>query len=166
MSGTGRLVVATLLAVGTAVFVVSLRALWSADVPWWFSLLFTVMLVGLPLAAWVAYISAIRRAGEDLGFQGQWAASRGRARLALGHISDRAVQTSEAGTVTSFVLTVDIPNSPQVKATWHPARETPNYLLQTQVPGVGAEVRVWLLDSAEVVVVEVVDPSVVPGAST
>lgn len=163
MASTARVLVALLLAIGTALCAEGIYLLWTEETPgWWFSALFTVVLIGLPLAAWAAYAFAIRRAGEERRLQEQWAASRDRARLVHGRITDRDVQVSEDGTISAFVLTVEVTDVPAFDATWHPHRESPKYLLQTQVPGVGSEVRVWLIDAEHPLVVEVVDPSVTP----
>lgn len=165
MSPVGRVVVAILLAVVTALFVGSLYILWTNETPgWWFNALFTVILVGLPVATWAGYVAAIRRADEEVRAQEFWAASRLRATLIGGRIVARDVRVSDDGTIASFRLTVDIPDAPQITATWHSPREQPRYILQTQVPGVGADARVWFIDAATAdrpLVVEVVDPTVI-----
>lgn len=166
MSPTSRVVVAGLLAIATALFVGALYILWTNETPgWWFNALFTVILLGLPVATWAGYVAAIRRADEEVRMQGFWAASRLRARLVGGRVVGRDVRVSEDGTIASFDLTIDIPDAPPITATWHPHGRPARYILQTQVPGVGAEARVWLIDAATAdrpLVVEVVDPTVIP----
>ncbi|MFC6355751.1 hypothetical protein [Luethyella okanaganae] len=169
MGSIGRVLMALVLTVGTALFAGSLYILWTEETPgWWFDLLFSLMLIGLPVALWVAYFAAIREADEEIRMQEQWAVARAEARLIHGHVMSRDVRVAEDGTVNSFILTLGLADASRLVAKWRPPRESPRYILQTQVPSVGAEAHVWLLGEAtpdRPLVAEVVDPSVVSPSS-
>ncbi|MET0821093.1 MAG: hypothetical protein ABWY58_09010, partial [Aeromicrobium sp.] len=97
----------------------------------------------------------------------QWDATRSGARPATAHIVDRDVHLVEHGGVSSFAVTVETDDGRRVSARWH--RSSPmnagRELLQPQVPGVGATVRIWAVPGASVDaphVIEALDPTAVP----
>lgn len=139
--------------------------LWTSETPgWWFSLLFTVILLGLSTALWAVYAGSLRTGRERSVAVSQWAESFASARPLAATVLDRTVSTREDGEVGTFDLTV----TGGTTATWRPQSASARGLLQTQVPGVGAAVRVWQVPGAPAehpLVVEALDPSVVPGSA-
>jgi hypothetical protein len=152
-----------LAAIGAVVFV---SALWTSDAPWWFSLIFTVMPGFFVFGCGVALAESGRLSRREAELAQAWAHSRADAEPSTGRIAERDVSLSENGGVSAFTLTIaGIPGEP-LRARWH--RSNPEngdaVLLQTQVPVVGSEARVWSVgmpDADGVVIVEAVDPSVV-----
>ena len=163
MKALTRAVLAVLLVVASIVTVVLVWVLWTNETPgWWFSLLFTLFLVGMAVALWAVCAAAIRTGRERAVARTRWSESLGRVRYTPGTIVARDVSTIEDGTVSAFELTVDAGD--RLTAEWRPRFVKP--LLQTQVPGVGAAVRVWRSPDAPAdhpLVVEALDPSVVHG---
>lgn len=150
-------------AIGT---VAALTALWTSDAPWWFSVIFTLMPAFFVFGCGVALRESARLSRREARLAQEWARAREHAKPILGRVSEREVSLSEHGGVSSFTLTVaELPGAP-VRARWH--RSNPENgdatLLQTQVPAVGSEVRVWSVrmpDAEGPVIVEAIDPSVV-----
>ncbi len=159
MGLTARVLLAVLLAASGVLAVALVVVLWTGETPgWWFSLLFTVIIVGLDVALWAAYVASIRNGTEAVAAQARWNAALSSVRMLPGTVTARTVATIEDGTVDAFDLTVDAGHP--VTAAWK--RRSRVGLLQTQVPGVGAPVRVWTTAVAgDPIVVEVLDPSVV-----
>ena len=138
--------------------------LWTDETPgWWFNLIFTVMLGGLALALWAILYGSIQQAKLEARLQAVWRAIGPRAVASGGRVTERRWKLAEEGAVTAFSLVVQISDERPVRGEWHPV-DSRAYLLQTQVPGVGAEVRVWRAANAAAdapLVIEVADPSVV-----
>lgn len=149
----GGLVLATL---GVAVLV---RQLWLADDPpgLLFQLLFTAFPGLVLFGFWFGYLASFGDAAKERDVERRWADLRGSAQLGHGTVDDRRVRTSDTGGVTAFVLEIVGDGAP-CSAQW---RSTGDELLQPQVPGVGAPVRVWRTTSDGPLVVEVLDPTVV-----
>jgi hypothetical protein len=164
MSAGARAAFAVLLVVASLVACGLVVVLWANETPgWWFSLLFSVILVGLAVVLWAVYVAAIRTGTERALASTRWSESQGGLRQVAGTVLSRDVSTLEDGSVSRFELTV----SGGVTGEWRPQRASSRGLLQTQVPGVGAAARVWLVPGAPAghpVVIEVLDPSVVPGS--
>jgi hypothetical protein len=138
--------------------------LWILPTPgWWFSLLFTVMVAGLLLALWFAYTGAIADGRLRAIARQRWADSAGRIQLGMGTVGHRTVSTLEDGRVDTFTLTVRTADGETVSGEWHRPTARSAGLLQPQLPGVGAEVRVWRITGAPAdwpLLIEAVDPSV------
>lgn len=158
---------AAALTVESVVTCALVRVLWTAETPgWWFSLLFTVFLVGISVALWAGYASAIRTGNERALAQSQWTEWLGTARATAGTVIAREVATIEDGSVSSMELTVMAGS--QLSGTWRRRTDSARMLLQAQVPGVGAAVRVWSAAGAPAgcpSVIEVLDPTVVQGTA-
>lgn len=142
----------------------ALFLLWTQPTPGlWFDLLFTVMLVGLAAAPWAILAASIRQAGFERDLQASWRDLRLRASAVQARVIERDWTLSEDGSVASFALTVRSADAALLRGRWRPA-DAIQGLLQTQVPGVGAEVRVWRIADAPAgapLVIEAADPSVV-----
>ena len=167
MKPGARAALAVALAVESLAACFLVWVLWTNETPgWWFSLLFTVFLAGISVALWAVYASAIRTGSERALAQAVWTESLGSARPTAGTVIARDVSTTDDGSVSSFDLTV-LAGS-QLQGTWQRRTASARLLLQTQVPGVGAAVRVWSASGAPAgspSVIEVLDPTVVPGAA-
>lgn len=168
MSASGRVVFAVL-SIGTCALSCYLMVLlWTAETPgWWFSLLFSVMLIGLALALVAVNVAAVRNGNEREVALSRWREELGDVQLFPCTVTARDAKTLEDGSVSSFDLTVSSPTGVEVQGTWRPRPGVIKGLLQTQVPGVGAHARVWRSahSSADYpLVIEVLDPSVVPGS--
>jgi len=153
------LVLATVVGAGTAV------PLWTTPTPGlWFSLLFTVFIAVLVVTLWVAYAGAVAHSAARERARARWRSAAPLIERADGFVVARTVSTIEDGTVESFDLTVEIPPH-RLTAAWERPTARSRMLLQTQVPGVGAPVRVWRIREGQdddPVVVEVQDASVHP----
>ncbi|SDX73231.1 hypothetical protein SAMN05421681_107170 [Lysobacter enzymogenes] len=138
--------------------------LWTHATPgWWFDLLFTLMLAGLAAALWALRAASIRQAQFERGLQARWRELAPAAVAATGRIVGRDWVLAEDGSVSSFVLTVQSSEGDTLSALWQPANARQS-LLQAQVPGIGAAVRVWRAPGAPAdapLAIEVADPSVV-----
>lgn len=138
--------------------------LWTQQTPgWWFSLLFTVMVAGLLLALWFAYAGSIADGHLRAIARQRWADSAGRIQLGMGVVGHRTVSTLEDGRVDTFTLAVRTADGATVSGEWHRPTARSAGLLQPQLPGVGAEVRVWRVAGAPAdwpLLIEAVDPSV------
>ncbi|MCM3658875.1 hypothetical protein M3147_16585 [Agromyces mediolanus] len=159
----GRIAFAAANLVATLVAAGGIVLLWREETPgWWFSLLFTLLLGALALALWLLLIGSIGAAREDREAQTAWSAVRERATATAGRIAARRTELAEEGTPTSFELDVELEGGERVTAEWRLERAAQR-LLQSQVPGIGAPVRVWRAAGMPQapVVVEVADPSVV-----
>jgi hypothetical protein len=167
MKASARALFAALLVIESLATCFFVWVLWTEETPgWWFSLLFTVILLGMSVALWAVYVSAIGTGRERALAQARWTASLGSVRLTAGTVAARDVSTIEDGSVSRFELAVDADDS--LLATWQRRTSSARMLLQTQVPGVGAPVRVWRSPGAPAdfpLVIEALDPSVVPGST-
>jgi len=79
----------------------------------------------------------------------------------------RDIRLTEDGSVSSYDLTVMLGDGSTLRGRGSPRTASSRPLLQSQVPGVGAEARVWRVvevgvdPSAAPVVIQAADPSVV-----
>lgn len=154
------LILVALLA-GTAAAAVMLASLWLGETPGlWFQLLFTVFIGGIAVAMWAVAVGARATGRQRAAATAAWAAGRDRAVPAAGRVTARHVALSDVGGVSAFDVVVDV-GGERVAANWVPYPKRSVTLLQPQVPGVGAPVRVWSVtgDPASPRVVEVVDPT-------
>ncbi|GGR18394.1 hypothetical protein ACFOE1_08665 [Agromyces mediolanus] len=159
----GRLAFAAAAVIATAVAAWGVVLLWTEETPgWWFSLLFSVLLGAMGLVPWFLLAGSIGAAREDREAQAAWSAARDSATPTTGRVVARRTQLAEEGTPTSFELDVDLADGSRLTAEWRLERAAQR-LLQSQVPGVGAAVRVWRAAGVPEapLVVEVADPSVV-----
>lgn len=165
MGRVGRVFFALANVVVTAGSAALLALLWTAETPgWWFTAIFTVMTGGVPVALWAIFAGSLQEAGRERGQQARWADTRHRARAEPGRIVSRDVSLTEHGGVSSFELVVTVAGGASIRARWRPDSLSRGSLLQPQVPGVGAEARVWRVPDDEPegpVVVEVTDPTVI-----
>lgn len=158
-----RLVLLPLLA-GTGLAIWMLVSLWTGETPGlWFQLLFTVFIGGAATAGWAVAAGARSTGRERAAAVAAWAAVRDRAVPAPGRIVDRQVSLASEGDVSGFVLGVDA-GGERLLAAWTPHPRRGAYLLQPQIPGIGAAVRVWSVPgvAGAPLVVEAVDPTRVP----
>ncbi|WP_157498932.1 hypothetical protein [Lysobacter sp. Root604] len=164
MSVAGRRSFALMNAIASAGAAWALHLLWTSDTPGaWFNLIFTVMIGGLTAALWALLIASIRQAKHEARLQAAWRAMGPNAIATTGRVSERRWTLAEDGAVASFALVVQIPGDRPISGQWHPEHSR-EHLLQTQVPGVGAQARVWCAPNAlgdTPRVIEVADPSVV-----
>lgn len=148
----------------SAASMAALFLLWTHATPgWWFDLIFTVMLVGLAAAPWAILAASIRQARFERGLQALWGDIGRRAIAADAQVIERDWTLSEDGSVASFTLTVRTADAASLCGRWQPAAASQG-LLQAQVPGVGAQARVWRVADAAAgapLVIEAADPSVV-----
>ncbi|MDQ0646069.1 hypothetical protein QFZ53_000265 [Microbacterium natoriense] len=151
-------------AIGT---VAALTALWTSDAPWWFSVIFTVMPTFFIFGCGVALRESARLSRREAHLVQEWARAREHAKPIMGRVSEREVSLTEHGGVSAFTLTVAEAPGPPLRARWH--RSNPENgdatLLQTQVPPIRSRVRIWSVgmpDAHGPVIVEAIDPSVVP----
>ncbi|WP_022892494.1 hypothetical protein [Agromyces subbeticus] len=168
MRAPGRVVFALVSLVASVGAVFAITMLWIEETPgWWFSLIFTVMIGGIPVALWAILIGSIEEARVERAMQLAWRDGRHRARAAAGTVAERRTGLSDDGSVSSFDLVVTLGDGQTIAGSWRPPTASGRRLLQTQVPGVGTLVRVWNLadagagSSASPVVIEVADPTVV-----
>lgn len=161
MPPVARVVVALLLAIGTAGGISGIVLLWTEETPgWWFSALFTVFIGALVIVAWVAFAGSIRVAGDERAAAAAWQATLGGVRSEPGTIAGRGVRLGEEGGVNAFEVTVTptATDGTTVTARWEPGNGI-RTLLQPQVPGIGSAVLVWRADAGGPVVVDVTDPT-------
>ncbi|MEF3403174.1 hypothetical protein [Agromyces sp. CCNWLW203] len=171
MGTLGRVIFALVGLVATAGAVVALAMLWTSDESpgWWFNLIFTVMIGGIPVAMWAILIGSVQDARTEQAMQETWQAHRHRARTDPGTVADRRIALSDDGSVASFDLVVTLGSDEALSGSWRPRTSSDGRLLQTQVPGIGTGVRVWRIADAaghatastSPVVIEVADPTVV-----
>jgi len=164
MGPAGRAWFAVANAFASALAAWGVYILWTHDTPGgWFDLLFTVMLAGLAAALWALRAASIRQAQFERGLQARWRELAPAAAAASGRVAGRDWVLAEDGSVSSFELTVRLDDSETVSGRWQPATARQS-LLQAQVPGIGAPVRVWRAPQAPAdapLAIEVADPSVV-----
>ncbi|KRC61448.1 hypothetical protein ASE14_11300 [Agromyces sp. Root81] len=168
MRTLGRVMFALAGLVATAGAVAALVMLWTDETPgWWFNVIFTVMIGGIPVVLWAILIGSIQDAGAERAMQEVWQEHRHHARAERGSVADRRIALSDDGSVSSFDLVVTLGTGGTLEGSWRPRTSSSRPLLQTQVPGVGTAVRVWRIadagvdPSASPVVIEVTDPTVV-----
>lgn len=164
MGTAGRIGFALMNLIAGAGAVWAVAQLWTEPTPgWWFNLIFTVMLVGLAIALWAVLAACIRQAKLERGLEAQWREIRPGAIAAAGRVTGRHWVLAEDGSLSSFALIVRLGDGRALEGRWNP-QSSRDYLLQTQVPGVGAEARVWYVPDAAAeapLVIEVADASVV-----
>lgn len=164
MGPTGRLLFALMCASASVCAAWMIYELWTHETPgWWFNLIFTAMIGGLAIALWAILAGSIRQARYETDLQTAWCAVAPTAIAMAGRVSDRYWALAEDGAVMSFDLTVQVADGGSVSGEWHPELSR-GQLLQTQVPGIGADVRIWLApnDAPDApLLIEVADPSVV-----
>lgn len=163
----GRVIVAVVFVLTTMTCGWFAVELWTSDTPgWWFNAMFTVMFVGLLIGVWVGFASSVRNGARERAAQDQWKRARTTARPVRGSVASRHVGLSEDGGVSSFSLTIttDQPDVAPFEAEWNRPAGSSADLLQSQVPGIGAEARVWVCGQSQtdqpLFVVEVADPTV------
>ena len=163
-----RVVFVILLLLATVVGAGSIVPLWTMPTPGvWFSVLFTAFIAAVVVVLWLVYIGALAHSASRVRALARWRAAAGRVERLDGTVVARTVSTIEDGGVDRFELTVDT-TAGRSSAAWERPTARTRMLLQTQVPGVGASVRVWRIRDAEAedpLVVEVLDPSVVTSSS-
>lgn len=162
MGPTGRLLFALMCATASACAAWMIYELWTQETPgWWFNLLFTVMIGGLALALWGILVGSIRQARHEAQLRTAWRDIAPTAIAVPARVTDRCWALAEDGAVMTFTLTAQGEDGRTVSGEWHPEHSR-GQLLQTQVPGIGAYVRVWrAVDAVTPLVIEVADPSVV-----
>ncbi|MBX9401642.1 hypothetical protein K4L06_09980 [Lysobacter sp. BMK333-48F3] len=164
MGTAGRTGFAFLNLVASAGAAWAIVQLWTDETPgWWFNLIFTVLLACLVLALWAILAGSIRQATLERRLEALWREIGPTAVATAGQVTGRCWVLAEDGSVSSFVLLVRLADGLALQAHWNPdnSREC---LLQTQVPGVGAQARVWRVPDAAAdapLVIETADPSVV-----
>lgn len=168
MRTPGRVVFALVSLVASVGAVFAITMLWIEETPgWWFSLLFTVMIGGIPVALWAILIGSIEEARVERAMQLAWLEGRHRARAEPATVAQRRTGLADDGSVSSFDLVVTLGVGQTIAGSWRPPPASSRRLLQTQVPGVGTPVRVWRLADARAgsgpspIVIEVADPTVV-----
>jgi hypothetical protein len=165
LSSASRIGLGVLVAVAAALAVCLILILWIFETPgWWFSLIFTLMVGGFALGIGVAYVEALRSGVRREQASARWAEILSEVRGSPGIVVSRDVATREDGAVPRFALTVRTERGDLVTGEWRP-QPSANSLLQSQVPGVGAHVRVWRVEGSpdsDPLVIEVLDPTVAP----
>ncbi|KQZ11520.1 hypothetical protein ASD23_05655 [Agromyces sp. Root1464] len=168
MRTLGRAMFALAGVIATVGAAVALVPLWTDETPgWWFNLIFTIMIGGIPVVVWAILVGSIQDAAAERALQETWQEHRDRARAEPGTVADRRIALSDDGSVSSFDLVVTLGRGATLSGSWRPRTSSGRPLLQTQVPGVGTAVRVWRIADADVaasaspVVIEVADPTVV-----
>lgn len=169
LTSFGRVVFAFGNVIGTLGAFAGIYLLWSdPETPgWWFNLIFTVILGGIPVVLWAILIGSGQEAQSDRALQTMWDEVRHDARAVSGVVLGRDVTLSEDGAVSTFTLTVSLSDGSTLSGRWRPQKASSRLLLQQQVPGVGAAVRVWKLADAVTgprsapAIIEVADSSVV-----
>ncbi|GAB3571626.1 hypothetical protein GCM10027405_37990 [Arthrobacter alkaliphilus] len=163
----GRAIVAGIFVLATMTCGWLAIELWTSHTPgWWFNALFTVMFVGLLIGVWAGFASSVRNGARERATQDQWKRARTTARPVRGNVASRHVGLSEDGGVSSFSLTIttDQPGVAPFEAEWNRPSGSSADLLQSQVPGIGSEARVWVCGQSrsdqQVFAVEVADPTV------
>lgn len=166
----GRVIFAFVNVVVTVAALFALYFLWWVDEEppgWWFNLIFTAMIGGIPVVLWALLIGTGEEAKFDRAMQSRWDESRHYARAERGSVLARDIRLTENGSVSSFDLTVTLGDGSTLRGRGCPRTAPNKSLLQSQVPGVGAEVRVWRIveagvdPSATPVIIQATDPSVV-----
>ncbi|MFK3781770.1 hypothetical protein [Agrobacterium sp. NPDC089420] len=164
MGFAGRISFALMSTIASAIAAGAIFALWTSETPgWWFNVLFTVMLSSLAGSLWAILISSIRLASLEHHLQAVWRDIGPTAVATSGRVKERYWALAEDGSVLSFTLVVQGSDRQSICGEWQPVNSR-EYLLQTQVPGIGSEVRIWRVPDAAIdapLVIEVADPSVV-----
>lgn len=164
MGFAGRISFALMSAIASIFAAGAIFALWTNETPGrWFNLLFTVMLSGLAATPWTILIGSIRLANLERRLEAVWRNIGPTAVATSGRVNQRYWALAEDGSVLSFTLVVQASDCQPICGEWRPLNSR-EYLLQTQVPGIGSEVRVWRVPDAAIdapLVIEVADPSVV-----
>lgn len=174
-SSARRTVWVVLVAVVAAGFVALLMLLWRSGSasewgvapPWHLVLNLAFTLLGglLTLGVVAVVVSASRdsaRRREALRF---WEAERGRLRSARATVVAREAALTESGAVARIHLTVETGDGARINGIWQPASHGTSTVLQSQVPAIGSPALVWRVPGAGAsapIVIEVLDPSVVP----
>lgn len=168
LGARGRVMFAFVNVIVTAAAVFALYFLWTSEESpgWWFNLIFTVMIGGIPVAMWAILIGTGDEAKLDHVLQARWDESRHHARAEPGLVLARNIRLTEFGSVSAFGLTVKLGDGSTLRGRGTPDMASSQPLLQSQVPGVGVEVRVWRVVEAGVdpgvpIVIQAADPSVV-----
>lgn len=162
LSPTQRMLSRVVLLVATGLGVVPLILLWTVETPGlWFSLLFTVFIGVLLVGAWLIVAGTRATGRERVAAAARWAAVRDDAVASPGRVVDRRVSLTDSGEVSGFVVQVVGEEGLSLVAGWAPHPSRSDYLLQPQVPGIGAHARIWSVPShpGSPVVVDVVDPT-------
>ena len=163
MRGSAQAGLAVALAAATLVAGFLVVVLWTTETPgWWFSLLFSVFIVGLVIGLWAIYLGSLKEGEARAAAQARWDEALSDVRHEDGTVVARDVKTLEDGSVARFEVTVSTAAGDSVGGTWTRRSASAGSLLQPQVPGVGAAARVWRAPGSPVVI-EVLDPSAVPG---
>lgn len=166
IGSAARALLALLLTAASALAVFLIVILWTFETPgWWFSLLFTLTFVGLVFGLWVGFVGALQSGVVREQATIRWAEIVETVRPSSGTVVARDVATREDGSVHRFTLTVMTEHRATLEGVWEPS--STRSLLQSQVPGVGALVRVWRNEhgpDSDPLVIEALDPSVVAGA--
>jgi len=166
-SAASRIALGLLVTAAAVLAVYLILILWIFETPgWWFSLIFTVMVGGFALGIGLAYREALRSGVRREQASARWAEILGEVRASPGIVVSRDVATREDGAVPRFELRVKTEHGTLVAGEWRP-QPSARSLLQSQVPGVGAHVRVWRAErspDSDPLVIEVLDPTVAPDA--
>ena len=159
-----RAVYVVLLLLATAVGAGTLIPLWTTPTPGvWFSVLFTAFIAALVVVLWFVFAGALAKSALRVRALACWRQASGRIERVDGTVVARTVSTIEDGGVDRFELAVETATGLS-SAVWERPTARSRMLLQTEVPGVGATVRVWRIRGAgpeDPLVVEALDPSVV-----
>lgn len=164
MGTAGRIwfaLLSTLMTVGAAL---AIFALWTNETPGlWFNLIFTAMSGALAIVPWAILMNLIGRANLEQHWQAVWRGIAATAVVTTGRVAERNWVLAEDGSVISFALGVKTSDGRSIQGEWYPPNAR-TCLLQSQVPGIGSEARVWHAPDASAtlpLVIEVADPSVV-----
>lgn len=163
MGIAGRVLFALLNIIATGGAAWEIFALWTNETPgWWFNLLITAVTVGLVVVLWAILVGSIRQAKIERDLQAAWHRIGSTAVAEAGQVIDRRWVLAEDGAVASFDLLVRTAGGLTLCGCWRPANSR-GCLLQSQVPGIGSETRIWRgpQTSADApLVIEVADPTV------
>ena len=162
----GRLVFAAVNVLVMVVIAFALYFLWTDETPGlWFNLLFTVFLGAIPVVLWAIFIGSGAEAKSDQQRQAVWEQTRERAQAVRGTVVAREIRLAEEGSVSSFRLEVALEDGSATSGRWRPGKASSRLPLQPQVPGVGSEVLVWRVATANIashpLIIQVIDPTVV-----
>ena len=162
MGALGRGIFAAAAVIATVAAVFGIFLLWTSDTPgWWFSLLFTVFVGGIPVVLWALFIGSLQEAGTDRDDARAWREHREHAVRRAGHVRERHANLTEDGAVAAFDLTIEA-DGDVLMGSWRPHTSN-GYLLQPQLPGRGARVQIWTAteNAPAPGIIEVTDPTVV-----
>ena len=168
LSSTVRIALGVLVTVAAALAVYLILILWILETPgWWFSLIFTVMIGLFAMGITFGYVESLRSGVRREQASARWAEIVGIVRANSGVVTAREVATREDGSVPRFGLTVRTERGAVVTGAWR--SQSARSLLQSQVPGVGAHVRIWRNEhgpDTDPLVIEVLDPTVAADAES